>query len=190
SPPEEIEAALKAYRSHISERNHRVVEVLVADAELEDGDLEDDEDINDLHLETLHPLFNMSLSSFVSTLREILTRWDEFCVVYDLQGTNIAGRKPSEEDVALNEAWFELMKKCLGKRCREDVRETLRFSEEFLVLARYVDSLSGLGRTECKSRYQAGFLVRLYPDSPALAEQGAAEMGKTPDWLSEYVGCG
>ncbi|KXH64064.1 hypothetical protein CSAL01_01311 [Colletotrichum salicis] len=115
---------------------------LVADAEPEDGELEDDEDINDFRPEALHPLFDMSLSLFVSTPREILTRWDELCVVYNLQGTSPAGRKPSEEDVALNEAWFELVEEYLKKRCRREVRETLRIPEEFRVLARYVDILT------------------------------------------------
>ncbi|KAK1637677.1 hypothetical protein BDP81DRAFT_317235 [Colletotrichum phormii] len=187
SPPEEIEAALKAYRSRISERNRRFVEVYSMSPE--EGDLEDDEDISDLRLEAMHPIFDVSLSSFVSTPREILTRWDELCVVYDLQGTSPAGRNPSEEDVALNEAWVSLLEEYLKKRCKEDVRETLRFPEEFCDLARYVDNLAGPGLTEVKSRYQAGFLVGRYSDSPALAEQGAAEMVKTPEWFSEYIDC-
>ncbi|KAK2023690.1 hypothetical protein LX32DRAFT_697713 [Colletotrichum zoysiae] len=49
-PPEEIEAGVKAYRFHISEHNRRIIQVyvsLVADAEPEEGDFEDDEDVNE-----------------------------------------------------------------------------------------------------------------------------------------------
>ncbi|WYZ44810.1 hypothetical protein EsH8_VIII_000126 [Colletotrichum jinshuiense] len=190
SPPKEIEDAVKAYRSHISEHNRRIVEVyvsLVADAEPEEGDFEDDEDINELRIQALHHIFDMNLSTLVSTPREILTRWDKLCDVYDLDGTGTAG-KPSEVEVALREEWFSLVEKTLKKSCLEEVRESIRFPEEFRTLAKCVNCLTGPGLTELKSRYQAVFLVGGYTSS--YAEEGAAKMVKTPEWLSKHVSGG
>ncbi|KAH0432667.1 hypothetical protein CcaCcLH18_06243 [Colletotrichum camelliae] len=187
SPAEEIEAAVEVYRSHISEHNRRIVQVyvsLVADAEPEEGDFEDDEDINELRLEALHPICGMDLTDLVSTPREILTRWEELCAVYDLDGTGTSG-KPSEEEVALREEWHLLVEKNLKKSCLEEVRESIAFPEEFRALAKSVNALTGPGLTELKSRHQASFLVGRY--APPYAEGCAADMVKTPEWLAEHV---
>ncbi|WYZ38344.1 hypothetical protein EsH8_III_000258 [Colletotrichum jinshuiense] len=181
SSPEEIEAAVEAYRSHISHHNRRIVEVyvsLLADAEPEEGDFEGDQDVNELRLEALDPIFDTRLGEFVSTPGEILTRWDELCSVYDLDGT--AGR-PSEEDAALCEEYFSHMEKALRGSCLEEVRGSISFPEEFRVLAKHVNCLTGPGLTEHKSRYQACFW--LGPHAPPYMEEYIAKRVKTPEWL-------
>lgn len=157
---------------------------LIADAEAEEGDFEDDEDINELRLQALHPIFDMNLPDFVSTPREILTRWEELCAMYDLDGTGTSG-KPSQEEVALREEWQSLVEKNLKKSCLEEVREIITFPEEFRTLAKSVNDLTGPGLTELKSRHQASIVVGRY--APPYAEQSAAEMVKTPEWLTKHI---
>ncbi|GJD01294.1 hypothetical protein ColKHC_10119 [Colletotrichum higginsianum] len=185
SPPEEIGAAVEAYRSHISEHNRRIDQVFGVSPE--EGGFEDDEDINELRLQASYPIFDTNLLNLVSTPREILTCWEELYAVYDLGGTGTSG-KPSEEEVALRKEWRLLIEKNLKKLYLEEVRESITFPEEFCILAKSAHAHTGPGLTELKSRHQASFWVGRH--APPYAEEGAAEMVKTPKWLTEHVGGG
>ncbi|KAJ0339371.1 hypothetical protein COL922a_004482 [Colletotrichum nupharicola] len=154
-------------RSHISNHNRRVIEVyvsLVADADLKEGDDEEydegNEDINDLRIQSLWPMCDTRLGTFVSTPAQILTRWDELCSIYDMDGTG--GGVPSDEGKAHLEDYFLAMEKGLKRSCREEVRETIKFPEEFRLLAKQVGALTGPGMTEHKSQYQAWFWTGPY----------------------------
>ncbi|KAJ0378443.1 hypothetical protein COL26b_003328 [Colletotrichum chrysophilum] len=122
STPEEINAAVAAYRSHISNHNRRVIEVYVADADLEEGDDEEydegNEDIDYLRIQSLWPMFDTRLGTFVSTPAQILTRWDELYSIYDMDETG--GGVPSEEEKARFEDYFLVMEKGLKRSCREE----------------------------------------------------------------------
>ncbi|KAF3805354.1 hypothetical protein GCG54_00008584 [Colletotrichum gloeosporioides] len=187
STPEEIDAAVAAYRSHISNRNRRAVQVyvsLVSDADFEEGDDEGDEDINDVRIQSLWPIFDNRLGTFVSTPSQILTRWDELCSIYDMDGTG--GRVPSEEEKALLEDYFLAMEQDLKRSCREEVRQTIKFPEEFRLLAKQVQALTGPGMTEYKSKYQASFWTGPWIPT-AETENHLPNIIKSPEWLEENV---
>ncbi|KAH0429764.1 hypothetical protein CcaCcLH18_08187 [Colletotrichum camelliae] len=191
STPEEIDAAIAAYRSYISNQNRRAIEVyvsLVADADLEEGDDEGydegDEDINDLRIQSLWPIFDNRLGTFVSTPAQVLTRWDELCSIYDMDGT---GGRPSEEKKAHLEDYFLAMEQGLKRSCREEVRETIKFPEEFRLLAKQVRGLTGPGMTEAKSRYQASFWTGPYIPVTAETDNHLSGDIKSPQWLQENV---
>ncbi|KAK2049441.1 hypothetical protein LZ31DRAFT_622584 [Colletotrichum somersetense] len=187
SPPEEMDDAAVVLRdvgAVCLNGSLKVYVSLVAYAEPEEGDFEDDEDINELRLQALHPIFDMDLLNLVSTPREVLSRWEELCVVYDLDGTGTSG-KPSKEEVALREEWHSLVEKHLKKSCLGEVQESIKFPGEFRTLAKSVNALAGPGLTELKSRHQASFEVGRY--APPHAEEAATEMVKTPEWLTEHV---
>ncbi|TQN70283.1 hypothetical protein CSHISOI_05217, partial [Colletotrichum shisoi] len=61
----------------------------------------------------------------------------------------------------------------------------ITFPEEFCILAKSVHALTGPGLTELESRHQASFWVGRH--APPYAEEGAAEIVETPEWLTEHV---
>ncbi|OHW98272.1 hypothetical protein CSPAE12_03054, partial [Colletotrichum incanum] len=153
-------AAIKAYRSHIAGNNRRILEVyvpLIATTEPNPDDLEEDEDINELRIQSLESIFDLRLKDFVSTPGNVPTRWDELVSVYDLDGTK---GHPPKADRAHREKQFSLLDEALKRVCLEEVRESIAVPEEFRILAEHVETLSapGLG-VELKSRYQAYFCL-------------------------------
>ncbi|TKW59129.1 hypothetical protein CTA1_945 [Colletotrichum tanaceti] len=115
--PRRFEAAVEAYRSHISEHNRRIVQVyvsLVADVRLEEVDFEYDEDINELRAAA--PGF---------------TPW-ALCYIDGIESSG----KPSQEEVALCKEWHLLAEKNLKTLWHTTVRESITSPGEFRTLAK------------------------------------------------------
>ncbi|KZL79781.1 methyltransferase domain-containing protein [Colletotrichum incanum] len=105
-------------------------------------DLEEDEDINELRIQSLESIFDLRLKDFVSTPGNVPTRWDELVSVYDLDGTK---GHPPKADRAHREKQFSLLDEALKRVCLEEVRESIAVPEEFRILAEHVETLSAPG---------------------------------------------
>ncbi|KAG6356479.1 hypothetical protein INS49_015867 [Diaporthe citri] len=189
SSPEEIKAAVDAYRARIASHNRDTIEVVVpfvAAAQLEqesDLDSDDDgEDMNDLRVDSLASLLNDRIAPYVSSPNDVLTRYEELVPILGLDGvgTHEPDLLTDPDYVLQRDTYFSHLERALKQKCLPEVCDIIAVPEEFRTLAEHALVLTGPGLTEGSKSHQAMFWVGVLDEADDVAELVLAPEGMRP----------
>ncbi|KAF6837272.1 hypothetical protein CPLU01_03136 [Colletotrichum plurivorum] len=197
STPEEIKAALDAYRSHVAARNRQALEVyvpVIARAEVEPGDLENDDDIVGLRMDSVRQLVGAEEEDFVElgidVPGDVLEKYEALVPLVGLDGVSApSGPEQDEERRARGEEYFTAVEDALREKSLEEVRDEITVPGELRQLATFVDGIHAPGLDhERMGSLWAG--VRESPAAAARRVKPAEEMKTSSglDWRWEVAG--
>ncbi|KAF6820528.1 hypothetical protein CSOJ01_00784 [Colletotrichum sojae] len=197
STPEEIKAALDAYRSHVAARNRQALEVyvpVIARAEVEPGDLESDGDIVGLRMDSVRQLVGAEEQDFtelgILVPGDVLEMYEALVLLVGLDGVSAPpSGEQDEERRARGEEYFSALEEALRQKSSEDVRDEITVPAELRELAMFVDGIDAPGL----DHERMGCLWAGVRESPAAAAKRVkpAEEVKTSsglDWRWEVAG--